>query len=152
MKLSTYCIHTFKKKSQHGSKRRNNEHSVNSTENKQRKKTMTIWTKDWGGRQRKGKQTSQRLLSSWKQRREEERESWWNDLGGNSQISKHGRANENTSRANAGWLSSFKKSIILYLLLVCGPSVKLDRHVCRNEQHNPECKRNKFIHNTLLKW
>ena len=39
----------------------------------------------------------------------------------------------------------FKKSIILYRLLVCGPSVKLDRHVCRNEQHNPECKRNKFI-------
>lgn len=108
--------------------------------------------KGLGRETKEGKTNFKRLLSSWKQRREEERESWWNELGGNSQIGKHGRANENTSRANAGWLGSFKKSIILYLLLVCGPSVKLDRHVCRNEQHNPECKKDKFIHNTLLKW
>ena len=59
---------------------------------------------------------------------------------------------EHTSRANAGWLGSFKKSIILYRLLVCGPSVKLDRHVCRNEQHNPEYTRNKFIHKRMLKY
>lgn len=61
---------------------------------------------------KEGEQTSQRLLSSWKQRWEEERESWWNNLGGNSQIGKHERANENTSRANAVWLGSLRK--VLY--------------------------------------